>query len=82
MTLVDLPGGTVAKISALKGGSAMAARLHAFGLFPGSRIRLVRTAPLGGPIMIEDVTTGARVMIGRGMAATIEVSQGDSTKSR
>jgi Fe2+ transport system protein FeoA len=27
--------------------------------------------------MVEDVTSGARVMIGRGMAGKIEVSYGD-----
>ena len=50
MTLLDLIRGTVVEIRALRGGAALTERLHAFGLFVGSKIRLVKTAPL----LIED----------------------------
>jgi ferrous iron transport protein A len=77
VTLLDLPEGAVVEIRGLHGGAALVERLQAFGLFTGSRVRLVKVAPFRGPVMVEDVATGARVMIGRGMASKIEVSHGD-----
>jgi ferrous iron transport protein A len=77
MTLRDLSAGIIVEIVAFSGGMAMTQRLHAFGLFAGSRLRLVRKAPFHGPLLVEDLATGARMMIGRGMAAKIEVSRGD-----
>jgi Fe2+ transport system protein FeoA len=80
VTLIDFPEGAVVEISALRGGAAFTQRLHALGFFTGSMIRLVKAAPFHGPLMIEDVTTGARIMIGRGMASKIEVCRGEQTK--
>jgi Fe2+ transport system protein FeoA len=77
VTLLDLSEGSVVKIRALQGGATMVKRLHSFGFFTGSRVRLVKTAPFRGPLLVEDVTTGARVMIGRTMAGKIEVSGGE-----
>jgi Fe2+ transport system protein FeoA len=77
VTLLDLSEGAVVEIRGLRGGAALAERLHAFGFFIGSRVRLVKVAPFRGPLMVEDVTSGARVMIGRGMAGKIEVSYSD-----
>lgn len=77
MTLLDLSEGTVVEIVALQGGAALAERLRDLGFFTGSKVRLKKAAPFNGPLMIEDVTTGACVMIGRGMADKIEVGRGD-----
>ena len=81
MTLLDLSEGAVVKIVKLQGGAALADRLHAFGLFTGSRVWLVKAAPFRGPLLVEEMTTGARVMIGRGVAGKIEVSDGDPARS-
>jgi ferrous iron transport protein A len=80
VTLLDLREGSIAEIAALRGGAALAERLHAHGFFPGSKVRLVKAAPFHGPLLVEDVSTGARVMIGRGMAGTIEVVDGGPSR--
>jgi ferrous iron transport protein A len=77
MTLLNVQKGSIVKILALKGGAALAERLRALGFFPGSHVRLIKTAPFRGPLMIEEVTTGSRIMIGRGTAKKIEVSAGE-----
>ncbi|MCC6024622.1 MAG: ferrous iron transport protein A [Thaumarchaeota archaeon] len=48
-----------------------AKRLADLGILPGARIKVVRKAPLGGPIEIE--VHGSRFMIGRGLASRIIV---------
>jgi len=44
-----------------------------FGIHEGKIIRLIKAAPFHGPLLIEDTASGARTMIGRGMAGTVEV---------
>jgi len=46
-------------------------RLADLGILVGSRIKVVRKAPFGGPIEIE--VNGSRFMIGRGLAERILV---------
>jgi len=46
-------------------------RLADLGILTGTRIRVVRKAPFGGPIEIE--VGGSRFMIGRGLAERILV---------
>jgi ferrous iron transport protein A len=76
MTLLDLAESAVAEVTACNGGRVFAQRLQGFGICPGHTVRVVRAAPFGGPLLIEDVASGARLMIGRGMAAKIEVRDG------
>lgn len=46
-------------------------RLADLGILPGTRIKIVRKAPFGGPIEIE--VGGSRFMIGRGLASKVIV---------
>lgn len=48
-----------------------AKRLADLGILPGTRIKVVRRAPFGGPIEVE--VGGSRFMIGRGLASRIIV---------
>ncbi|MGC9324778.1 MAG: FeoA family protein [Desulfomonilia bacterium] len=73
MKLLDLKQGTAAIVHRLIGGRQFRARVAGFGIHEGSRIRLIKAAPFHGPLMVEDITSGARIMIGRGMASQIEV---------
>jgi hypothetical protein len=34
---------------------------------------VVRAAPFRGPLLIEDISSGARTMIGRGIASHVEI---------
>lgn len=73
LTILDMKEDETAFISAITGGRHMKARLDGLGIRAGKRIRLISTAPFKGPLLVEDTSTGARVMIGRGMAASVEV---------
>lgn len=76
MTLLEVKAGAVAEIRELHGGKAFAERLQGFGVYVGRKVRMVRAAPFHGPLLIEDVESGARIMIARGMAGKIEVEDG------
>jgi ferrous iron transport protein A len=78
-TLLDMRAGETAVISAVTGGKGLKARMAGLGIREGRRFRLIRTAPFRGPLLVEDISTGARIMIGRGMAACVEVC--DQTSS-
>ena len=53
MKLSDLSPGTAAILRALPDSGAAFVRLREMGLLPGTRVKLVRRAPLGDPIEIE-----------------------------
>lgn len=48
-----------------------AKRLADLGILPGTRLKVVRRAPFGGPVEVE--VGGSRFMIGRGLASKIIV---------
>ncbi|HPC47599.1 MAG TPA: FeoA domain-containing protein [Deltaproteobacteria bacterium] len=77
--LDEIPEGACAKITRIFGGRHLRLRLSGLGLLEGSRVRLVKSAPFSGPLLLEDVDTGARVMIGKGMASSIEVDADGSS---
>jgi len=51
--LSDLPTGAQATIAGMPGGERALMRLREMGVVPGTRIQLVRRAPLGDPIEIS-----------------------------
>jgi Fe2+ transport system protein FeoA len=77
LTLRELPAGETAAIHALHGDREARRRIESLGLFAGRRVCVVAHAPFSGPVLVEDVATGARVMIARDLAGQIEVA-GDS----
>lgn len=77
MTLIELHEGAVAEVTAVGGGKEIAERLQGHGLFVGQHVRVVRAAPFRGPLMIEDVKSGARMMIARDMAGFVGVRDRD-----
>lgn len=50
--LSDLPEGSSAVIESVLSGRSSLTRLRELGLVPGTRVRIVRRAPLGEPIEI------------------------------
>ena len=72
--MLELKEGETAFVTGITGGRAARSRMAGFGIHEGKRIRLIKAAPFHGPLLIEDTASGARTMIGRGMAATVEVS--------
>ena len=75
MRLLELTQGDTAVIDRINGGAGMRYRMDGFGLREGKRIRLIMAAPFRGPLLLEDLGSGARIMIGRGMAESVEVSR-------
>ncbi len=76
VTVVDLPTGERGEVIELMGGWGIHRHLSSLGIQPGKVLRKITTQPLGGPIMVE--VAGARVAIGRGMAARIAIRKIES----
>lgn len=73
MTLLKLEKGNMAVVSKLNGCKSVIARMSDLGFREGKIIRLLRTAPFHGPLLIEDVDCGAKIMISREIASNIEI---------
>jgi len=65
--------GDTAVINRISGGRGVLSRMAGLGLHEGKKIRVVQAAPFRGPLLIEDVLSGARMMIGRGVASHVEI---------
>ena len=73
MRLADVPIETWVQVTVLSTREAVRAKLAQHGLYPGDRLRVVRTAPLGGPLLIQ--VNGRELAIGRGVAESIIVRE-------
>jgi ferrous iron transport protein A len=59
------------RVMAIGGGRGASGALAQLGIRPGETLSVRRTAPLGGPILVEG--RGGRVAIGRGLARKVRV---------
>jgi len=73
LKLLELKEGDVATISRIDGGRGTVTRMAGLGLYPGKKIRIIQAAPFRGPLLIEDLLSGTRTMIGRGIASMVEI---------
>jgi ferrous iron transport protein A len=71
MQLLESPIGKKVRIIDYKGGRRVSYKLRQLGLAPGREVKVLRFAPLGGPIMVD--VEGRSVAIGRGIAARVQV---------
>jgi ferrous iron transport protein A len=71
MCLLDAPHAKWLKVIAFEGGTRLRARLTQHGLFTGDRVRVLRAAPLDGPLLVE--VNGREIALGRGIAQKIIV---------
>ena len=69
--LSDLEQGSSAVIESLPTGVASLTRLRELGLLPGTRIQLIRRAPLGDPIEIS--VRGSLISLRKKEAELIEI---------
>ena len=69
--LLDLEMGSEAIISCINCGYQCTQRLLDMGLTKGTEVKMLRKAPLNGPIEIN--VRGTNLVIGRGMASKIYV---------
>jgi ferrous iron transport protein A len=54
-----------------EGGKGLRKKLTQFGIYPGDCLRMIRKAPLGGPLLI--VCNEREIALGRGVAEKIIV---------
>jgi len=74
MLLSQIQPGQVVQVVRVAGHSSFRRRLMELGLVPGTRVELVRVAPLGDPV--ELLVRGASLSIRKAEAGEIEVAQG------
>lgn len=75
MTLLKAPQGQWLKVTALDGGKGLRARLTQYGIFEGDCLRVLRMAPLSGPLLVE--VNGREIALGRRVAEKIIVEAGE-----
>ena len=73
MKLLDAPKNTPVRIINYTGGKGVDLKLRQLGLSPGREVKVLRYAPLGGPVMVD--VEGRSVALGRGIAARIQVEK-------
>ncbi len=68
-TLLDVPEGQCARLAAQAG--RLRTRLMQVGLYRGDEVRVVRSAPLGGPVLVD--VNGREIALGRAVAEKVQV---------
>lgn len=71
MKLLDAPKNTTVLVLDYQGGKGVGFKLRQLGLCPGRKVKVLRYAPLGGPVMID--IDGRSVALGRGIASRVKV---------
>jgi ferrous iron transport protein A len=59
------------RVLLITGGWEVRRSFNQMGIQPGDRVRILRRAPFGGPLMIEN--QGAKVAVGKQLAEKIRV---------
>lgn len=70
MSLIDVPVGRQVRMGSVE-GRRLLDKLIQIGLHPGDSLRVLRIAPMGGPMLVE--INGREVALGRGVARKILV---------
>jgi ferrous iron transport protein A len=78
MVLSEIKPGQVVEVVSVAGQSSFRRRLMELGLVPGTRVELLRVAPLGDPV--ELLVRGASLSIRKAEASVIEVTSGAQTE--
>ena len=73
MVLLDVEKGKRVRVLSLNGGAGLEDKLTQHGLYPGDCVRVLRTAPLGGPLLVD--VHGREIALGRGIAEKIKVEE-------
>jgi ferrous iron transport protein A len=74
MVLSEIKPGQIVQVVSVAGQSSFRRRLMELGLVPGTRVELLRVAPLGDPV--ELLVRGASLSIRKAEASVIEVASG------
>jgi Fe2+ transport system protein FeoA len=71
MHLINVEPGVWVKVIGFEGAAKFQNRLLQHGLYPGDRARILRAAPMKGPLLVE--VSGREIALGRGVAQRILV---------
>ena len=69
--LLQISPGTSVRVIDFDGGKNLRSKLTQYGIHPGDYLRLLRKAPLGGPLLVE--CNAREIALGRGVAEKIFV---------
>lgn len=70
-TLLQISPGDSVRVVDIDGGNNLRSKLTQYGIYPGDYLRLLRRAPLGGPLLVE--CNEREIALGRGVADKIIV---------
>jgi ferrous iron transport protein A len=70
-TLLQFSPGDSVRVIEFEGGAHLRSKLNQYGIHPGDCLRLLRQAPLGGPLLV--VCNEREIALGRGVANKIIV---------
>jgi ferrous iron transport protein A len=73
MVLMDARPGSTVKILEYHSDQGLESKLRQLGLMPGDSVRIIRKAPLGGPILMN--ISGREIALGESIAAAIVVME-------
>lgn len=71
--LTSIENGDWVRVVDFRGGRGMEGRLTQLGFLPGNKIRVIRSAPFRGPLLID--VEGREIVLGRGIARHILVEK-------
>lgn len=71
LTLDRIKAGREVKVVQIAAGQSATRQLAQFGICAGTTLKVRRSAPMGGPVLID--SGGSMVAIGRGMARKVRV---------
>ena len=71
MNLLNVNNGRWVRVINFRGGRGMQRRLTQHGFLPGNKVRIIRTAPFHGPLILD--VEGREIVLGRGVASHIIV---------
>lgn len=74
ISLINAPLGQELVILSFEGGESFTYKLNRIGLYPGDTVRIIRVAPLSGPLLLE--SEGREIALGRSVAARVMVAEG------
>lgn len=71
--MLGAPKGKTVRITDYSGGRGINFKLRQMGLCPGREVKVIRYAPMGGPILVD--VEGRSVALGRGIASRVKVEK-------
>ncbi|REG10310.1 FeoA family protein [Pelolinea submarina] len=71
INLLQVNNGNWVKVIKVAGGIEMERRLAQLGFLPGNKVRIIRSAPFHGPLLLD--VEGREIVLGRGVANKVMV---------